>query len=79
MPTGLVEREYQHEATIIWERDPAFVASMTTLVDDSIWTEVQGMYLTHDETIIAPVPKNNLELIVLGHEVLHAFNYKHSP
>lgn len=77
-PTGLVERSYQHSTHVAWERDPAFVASMTKLVDDSMWTDVMGMYLPHHQTIIAPEPKNNLEMIVLAHEFMHAMNYKHS-
>lgn len=73
---GLVEREYQHSAVVHWERDPAFFASMSKIAHKEP-TKLLGMYLPHYNTIIMPVPRNNYELMTLGHEFMHAVNYKH--
>jgi hypothetical protein len=78
-PTGMYEVDYRHQNTITWERDPAFTASMFTLVDDSLWYDTNGLWIGNAEggTIIADVPQNNYDLMVLGHEFLHSFGYWH--
>ena len=79
-PVNMWEDESVYKAAITWERDPAFVASMTKMADDSIFTEVRGMAITDRDgtTVIAPVPTNQSELRTFGHECLHAFGYTHN-
>jgi len=79
MPTRMWEDQKVDTTVITWERDPAFVASMMELQDDSMWTEILGLAITKGDhtTIIADIPTNNRELITFGHECLHAFGYTH--
>jgi hypothetical protein len=52
---------------------------MFTLVDDSLWYDTNGLWIGNAEggTIVAGVPKNNYDLMVLGHEFLHSMGYWH--
>jgi len=78
-PIDLYEATNVHHTTITWERDPAFVASMFKLQDDSIWTDIGGLNIGNNtrSTIIQEVPTTKRELQTFGHECLHSFGYIH--
>ena len=72
-PLDFYEAKNIDQTQITWERDPAFVASMTKLTDSKALNIRE-----HDgSTIIHHIPQTNAELMTFGHECLHAFGYSH--